>query len=121
MKKDIQNKDRIERSYQAELERKEKLRAIASSVPYYSTIQNIKSNLLRSTASRMNDFYEPSSESGLTISQQGLSKLTGFTNDKVFSCPKFRLAHQLHERGVASTAYSCAVVERLIQREDKPF
>ena len=40
--------------------------------------------------------------------------MTGFTDDKVFSDPKFRLAHQLHESGVASSAYSCAFVKALI-------
>jgi len=107
----------LEKSDEAELARQKRLDALAASVPYYDAVNSVKSDINKTTVSRINDVYEPLSENGLADFQQGIRKMTGFTNEKIFSDPKFRLAHQLHESGVASSAYSCAVVKRLIPRE----
>ena len=109
------NQERMENEEREELARQQRLRALAASVPYHSTIKNIKSNIQKSTESRMNDIYEPSSDTGLTDFQMG--KLKSFTNERVFSDPKFRLGFALHEKGLASTAYAVAVMKRLIPRE----
>lgn len=109
------NHERKERSARERIVRDQYLNALAASVPYHSAIKNVKSNIEKSTASRMNDIYEPCSDTGLSEFQMG--KMTGFTNARVFSDPKFRLGFALHEKGIASTAYSIAVVKRLIPRE----
>lgn len=101
----------------AQTERLEKLSALAATVPYYSAIINTRSDIHKSTIARMNDIYElPSSGGDLADFQQGLKKLRTFTNDTFFSDTKFRLAHALHEAGVANTAYSHAIVKQLIPR-----
>ena len=92
----------------------DKLTALAVTVPYYSNIINKKIDLHKSTAAIMNDVYE---SCDLADFQQGLTKLRTFTNERVFSDPKFRLAHALHEKGIANSAYSHAVVKRIIPRE----
>lgn len=109
------NQKRMENEEREEIARQERLNALAASVPYHATIKNIKSNLQKSTESRMNDIYEPSSDSGLTDFQMG--KMTSFSNERVFSDPKFRLGFAFHEKGLASSAYAVAVMKRLIPRE----
>ena len=109
------NQRQKEESARKQLLRDQCLNALAASVPYHSTIKNIKSNIQKSTASRMNDIFEPCSDTGLSEFQIG--KMTGFTNERVFSDPKFRLGFALHEKGLATSAYSVAVVKRLIPRE----
>jgi hypothetical protein len=94
-----------------------KLRNLAASVPYHSSILNMKSDFTRSTAARMNDIFEPSCDTDLMDFQQGIKKLNCFTDKKIFSDPKFRLANALHESGKANSAYSLAVVKQLIPLE----
>ncbi len=91
-----------------------KLQHLAASVPYHSSILNIKSDFTRSTVARMNDIFEPSCDTDLMDFQQGNKKLKSFTDKKIFSDPKFRLAHALHESGKAKSAYSIAIVKQLI-------
>lgn len=95
--------------------KEKRLSALAMTVPYYSSMKEIKSNIEKPTASCLNAIFEPSDNNFRSDFQRGA--LTGFTNEKLFSDPKFRLAHALHENGVASSAYSCAVVKHLIPRE----
>jgi hypothetical protein len=79
-----------EKAYSDELMRQERLKALAASVPYRDALVNMKSNIHKSTLARTNDYYESSSDSGLSNFQIGLSKLNGFTNERLFSDPKFR-------------------------------
>ena len=99
------------------IDRQKKLNEIAALVPYYSSIKNKKADLTKSTAARANDIFESSCDKDLMDFQQGLKKLNGFSDKKVFSDPKFRLAHALHESGKANSAYSLAIVNRLIPRK----
>jgi hypothetical protein len=78
-------------------------------------LKEITSNIEKPTASCLNAIFEPSDGHFRSNFQRGV--MTGFTDEKLFSDPKFRLAYALHESGVASSAYSCAVVKRLIPRE----
>lgn len=100
-----------------EASKQKKLRNLAASVPYHSSILNMKSDFTRSTAARMNDIFEPSCDTDLMDFQQGNKKLNSFTDKKIFSDPKFRLAHALHESGKAKSAYSLAIVKQLIPLE----
>lgn len=106
----------IEKEKQKEAKRLEKLQTLAASVPYYTTIVEKKANLTKSTVARMNDIFESSSDNELLDFQQGFKKLHGFTDKRVFSDPKFRLAYALHESGKANSSYSLAVVDKLIPR-----
>jgi hypothetical protein len=76
------------KAYNEELLRQERLKALAASVPYYDAVNSMRSNIHKTTLARMNDYYEPSSDSGLSDFQ--MSKLNGFTNERMFSDPKFR-------------------------------
>lgn len=98
-----------------EAQKQKRLEMVASSVPYHSKISNMKANIFKSTAARSNDYYEPMSESGLKEFQQGRAKF--FSESKIFSDPKFRLAHSLHEKGVSNSAVALAIVERVVVRE----
>ncbi|GFH53078.1 hypothetical protein CTEN210_09554 [Chaetoceros tenuissimus] len=111
--KALEEKSKLE--LEEEAQRQKRLEMVASSVPYHSKISNMKANILKSTAARSNDYYEPLSQSGLKEFQHGKAKF--FSESKVFSDPKFRLAHSLHERGVANSAVALAIVERVIVRE----
>ena len=118
LRKNEKRRDDMKKAKEDKIEIEEKLKDLAASVPYYSSIIAKKSDLSKSTAARLNDIFESSSDSDLKDFQQGLKKMTGFTNQKVFSDPKFRLAHALHESGKAKSAYSLAVVKQLIPREE---
>ena len=96
--------------------RQKRLEKLAKSVPYYSSISSKKADLTKSTVARMSDIFEPSNHSELMDFQQGLKKLHTFTDERLFSDPKFRLAHALHESGKAKSLYSLAIVNQLIPR-----
>lgn len=107
--------DNKNKSIQQNLAKQKRLQELAMTVPYYSTLIEIKPNIEKPTASCLNSVFEPSDDNFRSDFQRGV--MTGFSTEKVFSDPKFRLAHSLHESGVASSAYSCAVVKKLIPRE----
>ena len=96
------------RMVEEELKRQERLRALAASVPYHDTVKNIRSNVHKTTRARMNDYYEPSSDSTLADFQQGMSKLRSFTDEKVFSDPKFRkFSFSLFQLQISSWSLGC--------------
>lgn len=109
----MNEKDKVK--LEEEAQKQTRLEMVASSVPYHSKISNMKANIFKSTAARSNDYYEPMSESGLKEFQQGRAKF--FSESKIFSDPKFRLAHSLHEKGVSNSAVALAIVERVVVRE----
>jgi hypothetical protein len=104
-----------EETRREQIAKEKRLHKLAKSTPYYSSLKEITSNLEKPTASCLNAIYEPSDSCYRGDFQRGV--MTGFTNEKLFSDPKFRLAYALHESKVASSAYSCAVVKHLIPRE----
>ncbi len=101
------------------MKRLEKLNKLAATVPYHKSIITKKADLTKSTAARSNDIFEPSCSDDLKDFQLGLQRLKCFTDERIFSDPKFRLAHALHESGKANTAYSLAVVKQIIPRNQE--
>lgn len=112
-----QRKEKDERDRFNEESKTTKLKKLATHVPYFEAITNKKSDIHKLTKARLNDVYQYHSESDLLAFQQGDRKMTSFTSEKIFSDPKFRLAQQLHEKGIASSKYSLAVVKNLIPRK----
>lgn len=102
-------------SAKAEERRLGRLFALAASVPYYGTLLNITPDIHKTTEARKNDVYT-SRDNSLADFQCGLQQLRSFTNDKVFSDSKFRLANALHEAGVARSTYARNVVRDAIPR-----
>ena len=109
MEKNQKRLDVLENEKKKEIQKLKKLNVLAASVPYHSSIIAMTADLSKSTAARMNDIYEPSGD----INRE----MNGFTEKKIFSDPKFRLAHALHESGKANSAYSLAVVKQIIPRK----
>ena len=103
-------------SAKAEERRLEKLCALAASVPYYKDIINATSDIHKTTEARKNDVHT-SRDSSLAEFQRG--ELRSFTNDKVFSDSKFRLANALHEAGLAQSTYARNVVRNAIPRQEE--
>ncbi len=116
LKKNERIKRILAKKEKEELERLVNLNKLATLVPYHNSITSKKADLTKSTAARRNDIFEPSCGDDLRDFQQGLHKLNCFTDEKIFSDPKFRLAHALHESGKANTAYSLAIVKQVIPR-----
>jgi hypothetical protein len=112
-----QKKEKDDRELRTEELRAVKLKSLATLVPYYEAITSKKSDIHKLTKARMNDVYQYPSESDLLAFQQGDRKMTCFKSEKIFSDPKFRLAQQLHDKGIASSKYSLAVVKTLIPRK----
>jgi hypothetical protein len=105
-------------SAREEVERLERLSVLASSVPYYRNIINTVPDIHKTTKARTNDVYT-GRDASRTDFQCGLQQLKSFTNDKVFSDPKFRLANALHEVGVANSTYARDVVRQTIPRQEE--
>lgn len=100
----------------AEAGRSQRLLALAASVPYYNDIINTVPDIHKTTKARTNDVYT-GRDSSLADFQCG--ELKSFTNDKVFSDPKFRLANALHEAGVANSTYARNVIRQAIPRQEE--
>mmetsp|Transcript_2226 Transcript_2226/g.2858 ORF Transcript_2226/g.2858 Transcript_2226/m.2858 type:complete len:254 (+) Transcript_2226:783-1544(+) len=105
--------ENAQHSIQLEKRRLERLSALAASVPYHSTIQTLKPNPRKPTASSLQAFYYEDTRD-LTEFQKG--DLRGFTNERVFKDLRFRLGHALHAAGVAKSDYARSIVKRLIPR-----
>eukprot|EP00956_Cyclotella_meneghiniana_P035277 scaffold113296_cov42-Cyclotella_meneghiniana.AAC.1 len=121
-KREAQRQDKISSKVKADMEsakaeecRLERLFALAASVPYYGTLRNITPDIHKTTEARKNDVYM-SRDNSLADFQCGLQQLRSFTNDRVFSDSKFRLANALHEAGVARSTYARNVVRDAIPR-----
>lgn len=100
-------------------ERKKRLELISQNVPYYNSIQNITSNVRdASTEARRSDIFQPFSIGGLKEFQAvGNAKLHSFSENKIFSDQKFRLADALHQAGVARSKYAGEIVKQIIPRQ----
>ena len=103
----------------AELEKNriEKLHRLASHVPYYHSISNVKPVFqTKSTTARDNDKFVPD-HTGLKSFQNGAyGKATSFSDKRVFSSKLFRLSNALHEAGLAKSNYAKEVVKQLVPR-----
>jgi hypothetical protein len=105
-------------SAKAEERRLDRLCALAASVPYYKNIMNAVPDIYKTTEARKNDVYR-GRDASLADFQCGLAQLKSFTNDKLFSDAKFRLANALHEAGVAQSIYARNVVREAIPRVEE--
>lgn len=112
-----QKKFQAERQTIHEQSRLLKLDLLAAQVPYYRTIRGITPDIHKLTKARLNDVYQHPCDSDLLPFQQGEKKLTSFKLEKLFTDPKFRLAHEFHEKGIASSKYSLTVFRRLVPRD----
>lgn len=100
--------------FEREQERIERLHKIAHSVPYYHKIKECKANIHKTTCARKNDLYEKD-DSGLADFQ--LNKMSNFSNEKLFSNIRFKLADALFSSGVANTSYAQSIIKAMVPRE----
>jgi hypothetical protein len=105
-------------SAKEEAKRLERLNALAASAPYYRDIINTVPDIHKTTKARLNDVYT-ARDASLADFQCGLQQLKSFSNEKLFSDPKFRLANALHEAGVANSTYSRDVIRQTIPRQEE--
>ena len=98
--------------------RLEQLCALAASVPYYKNIIDATPDIYKTTEARKADIFTKR-DTSLADFQCGLHQLKSFTNDKVFSDSKFRLANALHEAGLARSSYARDVVRNAIPRKEE--
>ena len=103
-------------SAKVEQHRLERLSILASTVPYYRNIIELVPDIHKTTEARKNDVYTRP-DASLADFQYGAMK--SFSNDKVFSDPKFRLASALHKAGVAQSIYARNVVRNAIPRSEE--
>ena len=104
----------------ARLEEKrcEKLNRLAASVPYHETLTTISANIMKSTAATDASKYQHDKS---CLSDFDLSNQSFFSEERLFSDPKFRLGHALREAGVAESNLAAAMVADLCVRPDRPF
>eukprot|EP00986_Skeletonema_menzelii_P018796 scaffold26715_cov146-Skeletonema_menzelii.AAC.4 len=86
-----------------------RLTKLAMSCPYQKTITALRPDIHKSTNARHHDLFR---ENMMADFQSG--RHTSFSEKKVFSDPKFRLAHSLHEAGINKTIAARDVVRNLI-------
>lgn len=104
----------------ARLEEKrcEKLNRLAASVPYHETLTTISANIMKSTAATDASKYQHDKS---CLSDFDVSNQSFFSEERLFSDPKFRLGHALREAGVAESNLAAAMVADLCVRPDRPF
>jgi hypothetical protein len=78
---------------------KELKKKLAQQVPYFDSMQRVKANLAHLTASAKGHEYQPALEE----EGRGHLPLNGFTDTKVISDARFRLAAALRQAGVQHT------------------
>jgi hypothetical protein len=100
--------------YEREQERIERLDKLARSAPYYHKIKECKANIHRTTCARKNDLYEKD-DSGLADFQ--LNKMQNFSNERLFSNIRFKLADALFSSGVANSSYAQSIIKAMVPRE----
>jgi len=93
----------------------ERLSALALSCPYQKTITDLQPDIHKSTNARQNDFFRRQSD--LADFQRG--RQTSFTDEKLFSDTKFRLANSLHEAGINKTIAARDVIRNVIPRTEE--
>jgi len=95
--------------------RQQKLQELAATVPYYEKIVNSEADINKTTKCRENDIYEKD-ETGLMQFQHGQKKRHFFTDEKLFSNFRFRLADELSRAGMSQTKYARDVIKNIIPR-----
>lgn len=100
--------------YKREQERIERLDKLAHSAPYYEKIKECRANIHKTTCARKNDIYEKNN-AGLADFQ--LNKIQNFSNERLFSNIRFKLADAFFAAGVANSSYAKSVIKRLVPRE----
>jgi hypothetical protein len=97
--KELKKKLKEEEAEVADSRRLEALVRLAQQVPYFDSMQRVKANLAHLTASAKGHEYQPALEE----EGRGHLPLNGFTDTKVISDARFRLAAALRQAGVQHT------------------
>jgi len=97
--KESKKKLKEEEAEVADSRRLEALIRLAQQVPYFGNMQRVKANLAHLTASAKGHEYQPALEE----EGRGHLPLNGFTDTKVISDARFRLATALRQAGVQHT------------------
>jgi hypothetical protein len=100
--------------YEREQERIERLDKLARSAPYYLKIKQCKADIHKTTCARKNDLYVKD-DSGLADFQ--LNKMQNFSNERLFSNIRFKLADALFSSGVANSSYAQSIIKAMVPRE----
>ena len=93
----------------------ERLKTLARSCPYQKKIADLSADIHKSTNARQNDFFRRQSD----LADFQLDRHTSFTDEKLFSDKKFRLANSLHEAGINKTIAARDVIRNVIPRTEE--
>eukprot|EP00984_Skeletonema_dohrnii_P027521 scaffold17082_cov150-Skeletonema_dohrnii-CCMP3373.AAC.8 len=104
--------DKMTRERELQLER---LSFLAMSCPYQKKIADLSADIHKSTNARQNDFFRRQSD----LADFQLDRHTSFTDEKIFSDKKFRLANSLHEAGINKTIAARDVIRNVIPRTEE--
>ena len=104
--------EKLKREREIQLER---LSTLAMTCPYQKTITDLQPDIHKSTKARHFDLFRRQSD--LADFQSG--RHTSFSEDKIFSDKKFRLAHSLHEAGINKTIEARDVVRNVIPLKEE--
>eukprot|EP00985_Skeletonema_marinoi_P034569 scaffold44265_cov139-Skeletonema_marinoi.AAC.1 len=104
--------DKMTRERELQLER---LSTLAMSCPYQKKIADLSADIHKSTNARQNDFFRRQSD----LADFQLDRHTSFTDEKLFSDKKFRLANSLHEAGINKTIAARDVIRNVIPRTEE--
>jgi len=97
-----------------ERERIEKLDKLARSVPYYDRIKECKADIFKTTCSRKHDVYLQNTSE---LADFQMNKMRNFSNERLFSNIRFKLADAFFAGGVSNTSYARSVIKQLVPRE----
>ena len=93
----------------------ERLSALALSCSYQKKIADLQPDIHKSTNARQNDFFRRQSD----LADFQLGRHRSFTDEKLFSDPKFRLSNALHEAGINKTIAARDVIRNAIPRTEE--
>jgi len=92
-----------------------RLSALALSCPYQKKIADLKPDIHKSTNARQNDFFRRQND----LADFQLGRHRSFTDEKLFSDPKFRLSNALYEAGINNTIAARDVIRNAIPRTEE--
>jgi hypothetical protein len=105
-----EEKSKREREFQLE-----RLSELAMSCPYQKKIADLQPDIHKSTNARQNDFFRRQSD----LADFQLGRHRSFTDEKLFSDPKFRLTNALYEAGINKTIAARDVIRNAIPRTEE--
>ena len=99
---------KMKREQEVQLER---LASLAMTCPYQKTITDLRPDIHKTTNARHHDFYRKNN-----LPDFQANRHSSFTDEKIFSDQKFRLAQNLHEAGINKTIAARDIVRNVIPR-----